>query len=87
MLVHIPQLLSDEEAAALRRRLDTAPWADGRVTAGHQSGQVKANLQIGSDSALGRELGADRVARAGDEPGVPQRRAAASCLSAFVQPL
>ena len=57
MLVHIPQLLSDEEAAALRRRLDTAPWADGRVTAGHQSGQVKANLQIGSDSALGRELG------------------------------
>ncbi len=57
MLVHIAALLSHEEAAALRGRLSLAPWADGGVTAGHQSGQVKANLQIGSDSTEGRELG------------------------------
>ncbi len=41
----------------MRGRLDHAPWADGAVTAGHQSGQVKANLQIGPDSPTGRELG------------------------------
>jgi PKHD-type hydroxylase len=57
MLVHIPALLTDAEAAALRGRLGDASWADGSVTAGHQSVQVKANLQIGQDSALGRELG------------------------------
>lgn len=57
MLVQIPALLSHDEAAALCGRLNAAPWGDGRVTAGHQSGQVKANLQIGSDSTTGRELG------------------------------
>ncbi len=57
MLLTIPGLLSHEEAAALRVRLGDAPWADGGVTAGHQSVRVKENLQIGPDSALGRELG------------------------------
>jgi PKHD-type hydroxylase len=57
MLVHIPALLTNAEAAAVRGRLGDAPWADGSVTAGHQSVQVKTNLQIGPDSAEGRELG------------------------------
>ena len=57
MLAHVPELLSSEAAAALRERLGDAPWADGGVTAGHLSGQVKANLQIGPDSAIGHELG------------------------------
>lgn len=56
MLAQIP-LLAKEAVAALRSRLDNAAWADGSVTAGHQSVQVKANLQIGPDDALGRELG------------------------------
>jgi PKHD-type hydroxylase len=57
MLVQIPALLSAEAVVALRARLADAPWADGGVTAGHQSVQVKTNLQIGPDSADGRELG------------------------------
>jgi PKHD-type hydroxylase len=57
MLVHIPALLASDVVAGLLGRLIEAPWADGSVTAGHQSVQVKANLQIGPDSMVGRELG------------------------------
>ncbi len=57
MLVHIPALLAADAVANLRSRLAQAPWADGSVTAGHQSVMVKANLQIGPDSTEGRELG------------------------------
>ena len=57
MLVHIGALLSDTEISGLCERLSAAPWADGSGTAGHQSVKVKANLQIGPDSAVGRELG------------------------------
>ena len=57
MLVHIPALLTDDAVAVLRSRLAEARWDDGRVTAGHQSTAVKANLQIGPDTAVGRELG------------------------------
>ena len=57
MLVHIPAILSPDETAALRDRLASAIWADGKVTAGHQSALAKHNLQIGPESAEGRELG------------------------------
>ncbi|WP_428332569.1 Fe2+-dependent dioxygenase [Novosphingobium sp.] len=57
MLIHIPALLGAEQVAALRSHLDGAAWSDGAVTAGFQSGRVKDNLQVGSDSAIGRELG------------------------------
>ena len=57
MLVHISALLADQVVAELRGRLIEAEWGDGGVTAGHQSVKVKANLQIGPDSPVGRELG------------------------------
>ncbi len=57
MLVHLPAILGPDETAMLQDRLAQAAWADGRVTAGPQSGRVKTNLQIGPDSAEGRELG------------------------------
>jgi len=57
MLIHIPELLNPEQVVAMRGHLSGGEWADGGVTAGFQSGRVKDNLQIGSDSALGRELG------------------------------
>lgn len=63
MLVRIPGLLPPDQAEAVRRRLERAQWADGRVTAGHQSGSVKHNLQLGGETPLGRELG-DIVLRA-----------------------
>jgi PKHD-type hydroxylase len=41
----------------MRTRLDAAEWEDGRSTAGHQSAQVKANVQLRQQDPLARELG------------------------------
>ncbi|MBU8540390.1 Fe2+-dependent dioxygenase [Falsiroseomonas tokyonensis] len=57
MLVHIENVLTPEEVAHCRQRLERADWVDGRVTAGDQSAKVKQNLQVPEDSAAGRELG------------------------------
>src|SRR5690606_10134176 len=57
MLLHVPGVLSAESLVRVRERLDDAPWADGRATAGHQSSQVKRNEQLPEDCAAARELG------------------------------
>jgi len=57
MLIHLPRLLDPDQVAMMRGHLSRADWGDGGVTAGFQSGRVKHNLQIGSDSAPGRDLG------------------------------
>jgi PKHD-type hydroxylase len=59
MLARIPQLLSEGQVATVRLALDaqTAPWVDGRVTAGHQGAPVKKNEQIDEASPLARDLG------------------------------
>src|SRR5580693_5195457 len=59
MFIRIPQLLREEQLAAIRGALDaqTAPWVDGRVTAGHQGAPVKKNEQIDEASPLARDLG------------------------------
>src|ERR1700760_4214859 len=59
MLVQIPKLLSAEQVAAIRARLDAddAPWIDGRATAGHQGARVKHNRQIDERAPLARALG------------------------------
>lgn len=66
MLLHIPDVLTADQVAQFRTRLDAAPWGDGRVTAGHQSSRAKDNAQLPEDSAEARELGAqvlDALAR------------------------
>ena len=63
MLLHIPEILTAEEVATCRQRLEAADWVDGRATAGDQSAKVKHNLQVPENSAAGRELG-DIVLRA-----------------------
>ena len=66
MLLHIPDVLTADQVAQFRARLDAAPWGDGRVTAGHQSSKAKDNAQLPEDSAEARELGAqvlDALAR------------------------
>ncbi|MGH9238439.1 MAG: Fe2+-dependent dioxygenase [Vicinamibacterales bacterium] len=57
MLLQIPDVLSAQQVAHARRRLDEAEWVDGRVTAGHQSAQVKDNQQLAEDHPVARELG------------------------------
>jgi PKHD-type hydroxylase len=57
MLLHIPDVLTADQVAHARRRLDEADWVDGRVTAGHQSAQVKRNIQLPEDHQIALELG------------------------------
>ena len=63
MLLHIEALLAPDQVAAMRHRLERAPWEDGRATAGHQSAQVKANVQLPEDTDVAREL-SEQVLRA-----------------------
>jgi PKHD-type hydroxylase len=65
MLVQVPAVLSADATSRFRARLADAPWHDGRVTAGSQSGAVKHNQQLPEDSAIARELG-DQVLAALD---------------------
>ena len=57
MLVTIEGLLGPDEVERARTVLAGAPWGDGRVTAGHQSAQVKHNLQLPEECAAAQELG------------------------------
>ena len=57
MMVHIPNVLNAEQVARCRTVMERAAWVDGAVTAGHQSVQVKNNLQLPEGSPEARELG------------------------------
>jgi PKHD-type hydroxylase len=58
MLLHIPQVLTGEEVAEFRRRLDDASdWTDGLETVGPQGARVKRNQQLPDTSDLKAELG------------------------------
>jgi PKHD-type hydroxylase len=46
MLLHIPKVLNEDELKALQALMQQAPWADGKITAGTQSAQVKRNIQL-----------------------------------------
>jgi PKHD-type hydroxylase len=63
MLIQIPDVLSREQVVEARRALDAAEWADGRITAGHQSSRAKHNQQLPEGHPLARELG-DAILRA-----------------------
>lgn len=49
MLLRIPRVLTPDELAQVRQLILSAPWSDGRITAGSQSGAVKNNLQLPED--------------------------------------
>ena len=57
MLLRIPSVLTAAQLAQCRDALATADWVDGRATAGHQSSQVKRNLQVPEGHPVARELG------------------------------
>ena len=59
MFLRIAKILSEEQLATVRASLsgETAPWVDGRMTAGHQGAPVKHNQQLDEASPLARELG------------------------------
>jgi PKHD-type hydroxylase len=55
MLVHVTAVLTAPELQTVRGRLSSAAWADGRLTAGYQSAQVKANLQLPQSDPAAQE--------------------------------
>lgn len=56
MLLTIPDILSLENLLAAGKALATAPWRDGRSTAGIQAAQVKNNDQLPGDCEATRSI-------------------------------
>lgn len=57
MLIQIPNVLTAEHVAQCRQMLDEADWIDGKVTAGHQSGRAKNNMQLPEDHPAALQIG------------------------------
>jgi PKHD-type hydroxylase len=68
MLLHIPEVLTSDELAAIRTALASAEWVDGRQTVGVQGAQVKRNQQLADASPLKAELGARVIAALNRNP-------------------
>lgn len=58
MMLHVPKVLDATQVADFRKRLATAGWTDGRITAGFQSARAKNNLQLPQSDPVARELSA-----------------------------
>jgi PKHD-type hydroxylase len=57
MLIQIPNLLTPQQVAYARQKLDVANWTDGSATAGSYAKGVKRNRQIDRSDPVGQELG------------------------------
>jgi len=57
MMIEIPGVLSAEQVRHCRQQLESAQWADGKLTAGHGAVSAKENLQLPVDSQPAIELG------------------------------
>jgi PKHD-type hydroxylase len=68
MLLPIENLLTTAEAEQFRLELEAADWADGRITAGHQSARVKRNQQLPQDGELSQRLAARVLERLASHP-------------------
>jgi PKHD-type hydroxylase len=67
MLLCIPNVLTLDEVALIRDRIDATDWTDGRTTAGTQSSAVKRNRQLPETSETARwasDLVLDALGRA-----------------------
>lgn len=57
MLIQIPNVLTVKQTNQCRQMLDRDDWIDGQVTAGHQSGRVKDNMQLPEDDSAALQMG------------------------------
>lgn len=57
MMLQIPHVLTPSQLSQCREALLAADWADGKITAGHQSAKAKHNLQLQEDHPVTRQLG------------------------------
>lgn len=63
MMLHIPEVLSKEEVAAIRHQLDAEGWVDGLQTSGAQAAGFKRNRQLSVESPVFADL-SQRIAKA-----------------------
>jgi len=68
MMLHVPEVLTADEVADIRKRLDATQWVDGRETVGPQGAQVKRNRQLPELSPVAQELGAVILQALGRHP-------------------
>ena len=52
MILHIPNVLSQNQVKECRELLNKASWIDGKLTAGSQAVNVKSNLQLAENNPL-----------------------------------
>ncbi len=57
MVIAIPALLTAEQVADARARLDAADWSSGLASVGHRGARVKQNRQLTSGHPVAKELG------------------------------
>lgn len=50
MLLHVPEVLSKTQVAAMRHKLDAGLWVNGAATAGPLAAEAKYNLQFSTES-------------------------------------
>ena len=67
-MIAIQGVLTPDQAAAMRARLEAADWIDGNATSGHQSALAKRNRQLPEDSATAREMGGQILDALGRTP-------------------
>lgn len=68
MLLSIPNILSKDEVQQFRQHLLTAPWQDGKLSAGSQAIHVKKNQQLDDNAELTRHLSQTLLARLTTHP-------------------
>lgn len=68
MLIQIPQLLTREQVAEVRRTIDSAEWIDGNATSGQQAALAKRNRQLPEDSTAAKLAGDLVLAALGRNP-------------------
>lgn len=56
MLIHIPKVLTEAQVQACRQSLETAPWVEGKLTAGRLTQPVKNNMQVPAGHPIARRL-------------------------------
>lgn len=61
VILEIPNVLAPEQLADARAAIESAEWADGRATAGHQGARVKDNQQVPVDHPIARQVGGQIV--------------------------
>jgi len=67
-MLRIPGVLTRDQVADMRRRMDAAEWIDGNATSGRQSAEAKRNLQLSEGSPIAHALGAEILDALGRSP-------------------